>query len=296
MPGTLLISLDCEGKWGLADKPSMLESDLITDEGLRWAYSQLFSLLEENDLRATFAVVGLFVAGQESARAHLREMVSSPGSREWMKLPMKALQSKATDGWFYEELPRFVEQSGNHELASHGYSHTPFLSTGFTEDSAHYELSAMQRLSTERSWGIQSMVFPRNQVAFVHLLGQYGIRMYRSSFDGDGLTYRIGTLFSEFNIRARSEALPSRQVVPAGRFVNWRSGARRAIPPSVTTLRWKRILRHAAKTGQCAHLWFHPHNLITGKHQIALVSQILRMAGDHVRRGDLQSLQFRELL
>lgn len=295
MPGLLLVSLDCEGRWGMADDPRMLDAHAITDESLRWAYSQLFSLLEENELRATFAVVGLFVAGQESARAHIREVASIPARSDWMKIPTKALESRATDGWFYEDLPRLVKQSGQHELASHGFSHIPFLSRNFSEGLAHYELGAMQRLGEERSWEFESMVFPRNQVAFTNLLNQYGIKKYRASSEGDGLSHRIKSLSSEFNLRTRSESLESRQVVPAGYFVNWRSAARLVVPPSVTILRWKRILQHATKTEQCAHLWFHPHNLITGKHQVALVSEILRMAGSAVRRGHLEPRQFREL-
>ena len=295
MTGTLLISLDCEGKWGMADDPSMVGPHRITDESLRWAYSQLFSLLEKNGLRATFAIVGLFVAGQESTRAHFREMASSAAGRDWLTIPMKALESRSTDGWFFEELPRLVMQSGQHELASHGYSHLPFTSLGFTEELAHYELAAMQRLSHVHSLGIQSMVFPRNQVAYSHLLNQYGIQKFRPSTEGDGLTYRIGSLLREFNVRTASEILTDEQVVPAGHFVNWRSGARLVVPKPFTTFRWKRILQHAADTGRCAHLWFHPHNLITGKNQVSLVGDILRMAGDHVRRGDLKPRTFGEL-
>lgn len=292
MPGTLLISLDCEGKWGMADDPSMLESDPITNESLRWAYSKLFTLLEQYELRATFAVVGLFVAGQDATRAHLREMASSSACREWLKIPMEALESKATDGWFYEELPRLVKQSGQHELASHGYSHLPFTWQGFSDELAHYELSAMQRLSLENSWGVRSMVFPRNQVAFTHLLGQYGIERFRPSTEGEGLAHRIWSLLSEFNVRASSDLLTAGQAVPAGRFVNWRSGARLIVPPSVTILRWKRILTHAVRTGGCAHLWFHPHNLITGRDQDVLVAEILKMASSYVHHGDLNSKTF----
>lgn len=292
MTGTLLISLDCEGKWGMADDPSMVGPHRITDESLRWAYSQLFSLLEKNGLRATFAIVGLFVAGQESTRAHFQEMASSAAGRDWLTIPMKALESRSTDGWFFEELPRMVMQSGQHELASHGYSHLPFTSLGFTEELAHYELAAMQRLSHVHSLGIQSMVFPRNQVAYSHLLNQYGIQKFRPSTEGDGFTYRIGSLLREFNIRTSSEILTDEQVVPAGHFVNWRSGARLVVPPSVTLLRWKRILKHAVRTGRCAHLWFHPHNLINGRQQEALVAEILKAASSYVRQGDLNSQTF----
>jgi hypothetical protein len=279
----------------MADDPSMLGAHRITDESLRWAYSKLFTLLEQYDLRATFAVVGLFVAGQDATRAYLREMAPNSACREWLKIPMEALESKATDGWFFEELPQFVKQSGQHELASHGYSHLPFTWHGFGDDLAHHELSAMQRLSLENAWGIRSMVFPRNQVAFSHLLSQYGIEKFRPSRKGDGLAHRIGSLVGEFNVRAISETLTAGQAVPTGRFINWRSGARLVVPPPVTTFRWKRILQHAAETGRCAHLWFHPHNLITGKNQISLVGDILRMAGDHVRLGDLKPRTFGEL-
>jgi hypothetical protein len=153
----------------------------------------------------------------------------------------------------------------------------------------------MQKLSLENSWGIRSMVFPRNQVAFTHLLGQYGIERFRPSTEGDGLIYRIGSLLREFNVRTASEILMDGQAVPAGHFVNWRSGARLVVPPSVTLLRWKQILKHAARTGRCAHLWFHPHNLITGRQQEELVAEILKAASSYVCRGDLSSKTFRSL-
>jgi hypothetical protein len=295
MPGTLLISLDCEGKWGMADDPSMLGTHRITDESLRWAYSQLFTMLEENELRATFAVVGLFVAGPEATQAHIREMSSNAVCREWLTIPMQALESKATHGWFYEELPELILRSGTHQVASHGYSHLPFTSAGFTDEMAHHELAEMQSLSRRNSWGVTSMVFPRNQVAFTHLLSGYGIEKFRPSVDDDGIASRVGSLLKEFDVHAEAESFTDGQTVPAGRFINWRSGARLVVPPSVTKLRWKRILRNAVSTGRCAHLWFHPHNLITGRSQLALVGDILKMAGDHVRRGELESCTFGEV-
>ncbi len=295
MRGTLLISLDCEGKWGMADDPSMLGHQSITDNAIRWAYSQLLSLLEVNRLRATFAGVGLFMIGQERAIPYINELSQSRSHREWLAIPSTAVAIGDLDGWFYEDLPSLVSSSGDHELASHGFSHLPFGTDGISEDTARFELNTMQKLSDSGEWKIRSMVFPRNQVSFTNLLSEYGITKYRGGSVGDGTSHRLRMLGNEFKIWSKAESIFSGSEVPAGRFLNWRSGGRRVVPSNVTVRRWNQIMGHAARTGGCAHLWFHPHNLITGRNQLDLVSRVLRLAGEYVRKGHLYSTTFSEV-
>ena len=296
MTGTLLVSLDCEGRWGMADHDEMLGEHPISDTNIRLAYDFLFETLERLDIRGTFAVVGLFMAGKNEAEEYIHQVSTDPVSRRWLTKPQEAIKAGQTDGWFFEDLPNLVLKSGKHELASHGYSHMPFASEEFTSVNAHRELNAMRDLASRKGWNIQSMVFPRNQIAYTDLLGEYGIQKYRSSQENHSLVGRASSLVSEFNIFAQSDdPPPSNNTVSAGRFLNWRSGPRRLVPTRITVRRWKSILNDAVAHNRCAHLWFHPHNLITGTAQRELVANVLELAGASVKTGDLNSTTFSEI-
>ncbi len=296
MTGTLMVSLDCEGRWGMADHDEMLGQHPIGDKNLRLAYEFLFETLERLNIRATFAVVGLFVAGKNEAEDYIHQTSTDPVSQGWLTKPRKAIKNGQTDGWFFEDLPNLVLESGKHELASHGYSHLPFTSSAFTSVNAHRELNAMRDLASRKGWNIQTMVFPRNQIKHSDLLGEYGIQKYRASQENHSFVGRALSLVSEFNIFSQSDEPPSNNnTVSAGRFLNWRSGPRRLVSARVTVQRWKSILQHATKNDGCAHLWFHPHNLVTGRAQRELVTNVLELAGASVRSGDLHSATFSEV-
>ena len=57
MPGTFIISLDCEGKWGIADRDNRIESGFITRSALIRAYESLLRVLSVYEASATFAFV-----------------------------------------------------------------------------------------------------------------------------------------------------------------------------------------------------------------------------------------------
>ena len=59
--GQFVVSLDCEGKFGMADKISDFHNRHLTDQNLRKVYSGLVELFDRYEIRATFAFVGAFV-------------------------------------------------------------------------------------------------------------------------------------------------------------------------------------------------------------------------------------------
>lgn len=293
MPGTLLISLDCEGKWGMADDARVVSDQVLTHRSLVSTYERLLETLEKNELSATFAVVGLFVAGPDEATSHVSRALGDPLRTHWLKHARQALAQGSNDGWFLEELPNMLDRSGRHELASHGYSHLPFTIQGFTREHALEELTLMRDLVDRRSWSISSMVFPRNGIAHTSLLPEFGIDRYRNSPENDSFIARVRSLLSEYNVCASAEGLPIvAERVAGGRFLNWRRGARRMVPAQLTLSRWQQILEKASAGGRCAHMWFHPHNLITGYKQWDLVERVLGAAGKYVQDGRLVSRTF----
>lgn len=296
MTGSLLISLDCEGKWGFSDDPRIVDDTAISDSRLRDAYDFLFRSLEKHGLKATFAIVGLFAAGREKTVQFIREVGGEPGYQQWLTVPRLAMSSGRAEGWFLEDLPGRVMATSQHELASHGYSHLPFTFPEANELTVRHELAKMESISRDLNWGIESMVYPRNAVAYSEILGEYGIRRYRTSTEPVTFLERSWSLVGELNVWTASDQEPgSDGMISAGRFLNWRSGPRRIVPSRTTFLRWRNICRHAAKSGGCAHLWFHPHNLITGHRQYELVSEVFAEAGRFVQRRELRSLTFKEV-
>ena len=66
MTATFILSLDCEGKWGVADLLGSDHARQLTDDRLRKAYAEIVALLDEHQVPATFAFVGAFAQKPEA--------------------------------------------------------------------------------------------------------------------------------------------------------------------------------------------------------------------------------------
>jgi peptidoglycan/xylan/chitin deacetylase (PgdA/CDA1 family) len=287
MTAVFIVSIDCEGRWGMADR--VQEARLITDESLDAVYSMLFSTLDRYQIAATFAVVGLFAAGPEAVDQFARATADSPAHQRWLAAPVAAVRSGVTSGWFRQTLFDEVRSVGAHELATHGASHLPFDAVAVGEVERRLELDWSRRLGAERGVRFSTLVYPRNAVTQPDILGEYQIVGYRGVRRPSAVG-RVGHLLSEFNLLARAQPHtkpPSSAEIPSGSFLNWRHGLRAVVPPSVSIRRWRHILDDAERTDGVAHLWFHPHNLITAPTTAVLLDAILAMVHEREVAGSL---------
>jgi hypothetical protein len=62
----------------------------------------------------------------------------------------------------------------------------------------------------------------------------------------------------------------------------------------VTVARFEHLLDHAEASGGVAHMWLHPHNLITGKQQLELLNRVLKSVSIRQKRGSLSVLTMGE--
>ena len=85
------------------------------------------------------------------------------------------------DGWFYPKLIEDVQRFEIHEVSSHGYTHLPFHNEFVTRDTVKNELLTMNKFMQTKDVTLQSMIYPRNQVAHTDLLNEVGIHGYRDS-------------------------------------------------------------------------------------------------------------------
>jgi peptidoglycan/xylan/chitin deacetylase (PgdA/CDA1 family) len=287
MTAVFIVSIDCEGKWGMADRVD--EARSITDDSLDAVYAMLFSTLDRYQIAATFAVVGLFAAGPEAVDRFARATADSPAHRRWLAAPIAAVRSGVTSGWFRQSLFDEIRSVGAHELATHGASHLPFDAVDVGEAERRLELDWSRRLGAERGARFSTLVYPRNAVVQSDILGDYHITGYRGARKPTAMG-RLGHLLSEFNLLARAQSHsrpPWSGEIPCGIFLNWRHGLRATVPLSVSIRRWRHILDDAERTDGVAHLWFHPHNLITAPTTALLLDAVLAMVHEREVSGSV---------
>ena len=289
-----ILSFDCEGKWGMASDPAMVNSHAIGDTSLKWAYQQIFESLDKFSIPASFGVVGLFAQDLSAFKKFDAIHRNEPAYESWFQNPKTAFRAKQMDGWFYPTLIEDIQRFKIHEISSHSYTHLPFHNEIVTRETVENELLAMNQFMQTKDVSLQTMIYPRNQVAHTDLLQKFGISGYRDSNDSaSAYGSKVGTLVNELNVFSKSSAhaQPEEPIrIPAGYFLNWRNGPRLVIPPTITVRRFNHVLDHAEKIEGVVHMWLHPHNLITGKNQVQLFNRVIQSVARRQSRGSLSVL------
>ena len=283
-PGVLIVSLDCEGKWGMADHLSRLHHTHMTNARLSRAYQLLVDLFRNYEVSATFAYVMAFVLSP----AERREMADllEPGARAdpWMEHVWASWEAGWTEGWYLPDALDMVRNEGRHEIASHGFCHRPLDVRSISAHGAKSELAAAARAASLKGLAPTTFVYPRNQVGHLPALREAGFLGYRQGLpSGNSRLGRLVRLLQELNTsEAPQTVVPPRDdapiPIPGGFFFNWRRGARRGVPTHTTHLRWRNLLDRAAGEGGVVHLWLHPHNLATAPSTAGVLEKVVAYA------------------
>jgi peptidoglycan/xylan/chitin deacetylase (PgdA/CDA1 family) len=287
------LSLDCEGLWGMADQEKIVRGGDICQKSLQDAYGFIRRILDRNQVPATCAFVSAFAVGRETLRQHsslLQELAAS--SPSWFTHILPAVLQDHLDGWTGDEFYRDLHRDG-HEMAWHGATHLSLANS--TPDAAvELELLLAQRLFEVLGERPRTIVFPRNDIGHLPRLLASGFTCYRAGSTGHVLD-RLGQLARELNVRDRGNAeTPYTRdgwlVSPPGWFLNRPKGVRSLVPVAVTISRWRSMLNAAVADGKYVHMWFHPHNLITGPAMRDAFEAVMAHVGDLTRTGDLVAL------
>lgn len=278
MTARFILSLDCEGKWGVADMLTPFEHDALSTARLIDAYGMILALLDEYEVPATFAFVGLFGESQASLAALFPELDRlAERSPDYLGAALRDLRDGSRDGWSGKWAVEAVKGArAKHELALHGVTHTPWGS--IDRDFARDDLALLPLLQPALRQA-ETFVFPRNEVAHVDLLAGIGIKGYRLART---FRSRAASLASEFNLVSTPEdAIPPAGglcLIPAGYFVNWRHGARRLVPRSLSRLRARRMLLGAETRGRIVHYWLHPENVASAPATLDNLRDVIAIA------------------
>lgn len=278
----------------MADDAAMASNNPINGDSLTKAYTQIFEILERHKIAATFALVGLFAGGYEQYVDSRGELLDSEPHRDWLNVPERAFAAGFQDGWFYPELVNQIKARGNHEIASHSFTHLPLHNGGVAEKSFLTELKFVNQWKAQNSLELSTFIYPRNQIKFEEQLSNFDFLGYRQcDIQNSAYANRFQILQDECNIGRKSDkhSVSTRPIaIPPGTFLNWRHGPRRIIPKWVTLKRWSNVLDHAVFSGGVAHLWLHPHNLITARGQVELFEDAISRVAKAQNSGLIKSV------
>lgn len=282
MVARFILSFDCEGKWGVADHLTPQLHQQLSDASLARAYRELVGLLDDYNIAATFAFVGCYTVSKEKLDATLPALYALAQHFEDYLGPVLADYTDGSrEGWVGDwALDMVATARTPHELGLHGVTHVPWNHPAMNEARAREELALAYDAGFPITARTTTYIYPRNAVAYTHLLAERGIMAYREAKPRGS---RITSLLSEFDLFTKPEAdmafTTPPMPIPAGHFINWRYGLRKLVPVEVTRQRARAMLARAVKTNGVVHYWMHPENLASAPSTL----QVLKVILDEVR-------------
>ena len=272
--GALVISLDFELHWGMRDKErpdGPIRNALL---GAREAIPQMLECFQRFDVAATWATVGMLFALNSNELAAF-EPATRPGYLNSRLAPWDEPvgMSEADDPLhFAPSLIDAISRCPRQEIATHTYSHYYCLEAGQTVEAFDSDLSRATAIAARRGHAVRSIVFPRNQhnPEYADVLLEHGVVCYRGNprnwvYRGTSRAHRLGRLIdSVANLSGHNTIAWGDLAEPNTGLVNVpASFMLRPWSARIARLRERRLcacLTTAARRGEIAHLWWHPHN------------------------------------
>lgn len=264
--GAITLSVDAELAWGYHDwsaPPARLRD-------ARTGWRDAVDLFETHDVPATWAVVGhLFLEACDGTHP---EIPAPPG---WFDAdPGTSLAED--DLWYAPDLiERLSASTVDHEIACHTFSHVEMGAPETTRPVADAEIRACLAAAEDAGVGLESVVFPRNDVGHRDVLAEHGFECYRGRRPRPGYDDSpLRTLWKLVNWSVGGEVPPVVRPtvdefglvnVPASLYLFSFEGLPRAavkpVWPTPVVDVAKRGIDAACDADGLVHLWLHPHNL-----------------------------------
>jgi peptidoglycan/xylan/chitin deacetylase (PgdA/CDA1 family) len=278
--GNLCISLDFELMWGVRDKRTTDQygANII---GGRDVVRQMLDMFHQNDIRATWATVGLlFCETKEEMLASLPELQPTYADQQLSNYTYldEVGENESKDPYhFAPSLLAQVKACPGQEIATHTFSHYYCLEPGQTQAQFAADLDAAIKVAAKHQITFKSIVFPRNQYdeSSIAECARRGISVYRGNETAwmyrpgaradQTLTRRAVRLADAYlNLSGTNtvSVTPRKATtdVRSSRFLRPYSRQLRSLEP----LRLSRItasMTAAAERGETFHIWWHPHNM-----------------------------------
>jgi peptidoglycan/xylan/chitin deacetylase (PgdA/CDA1 family) len=301
----VVVSVDFERRWGVHHRLG-LDRDAYRDhlENAQAVVTSLLQLFAARSIRATWAVVGALACNDWDEYFH--RAPRPPAYQNPALAVSRRYAELDRDGHlhFAPELLRAVHKTAGQELGTHTFSHILMREPGVTADDVKADLEAVTRLWRQRFGAAPvSLVFPRNQVAFLSTVRSSGIRIWRGNelgwyYDCNETSKshpvaRARRLLDAINPRTRHACVVDGDMTRASVFL------RTNLPGPAWALHLARIRNEldALRPAQVFHIWWHDHNFGANlERRMSRVEQVCDMIAERCARGPLVSASMGDLL
>jgi hypothetical protein len=315
--GVFVVSLDFEGYWGMRHQPWVNSYSENLAAAPRAAVAML-DLFRAREIHCTWAIVGILFA---ETRADLDTTIPHrrPAYKDSRLSPYEELSRLELNGHggplkTAPAVIRKIRESPGQEIATHTFSHFFCHAAGQTLDDFTADMEAARKIAAKFDVRFSSIVFPRNQcnAEYLDVLTRFGITSYRGT-ESSWLyrrpshprlipIQRLLRLLDNYvsltghNTHAMPVGNPRLPVnLPSSRFLRPFMPSLRVLEP-LRLARIKRALRHAARSGEIFHLWWHPHNFGKNLSQnLELLDRILEYYGHLKAEYGMKSMNMSEV-
>jgi peptidoglycan/xylan/chitin deacetylase (PgdA/CDA1 family) len=278
-PGSLVISLDFELRWGTRDLKKPASAAHLLNS--RDVVCRLLDLFESRQISATWATVGLLFAESREEVSRFGPDLLPAYERARLNPYAEQIGSDEHDDplHYAPSLIRRIQACPLQEIGTHTFSHYYCCEPGQTTAQFEADLQSAVRIAAARGIRLRSIVFPRNQVNrdVLPVLVRNGIQIFRgtarswlheaSSFASQRLLHKRALRLADAYLPIAGqdvvdwpvEAADHLYDVPASRYF-------RPYTPSLAPLAGRALRRIkdgmdlAARTGRIYHIWFHPED------------------------------------
>jgi peptidoglycan/xylan/chitin deacetylase (PgdA/CDA1 family) len=300
----VVISLDFELRWGMHDRLGFnMDRKRASLEGAWQATDGLLKLFSSYGIRATWACVGALGCANWN-----EYFARAPQPPHYLNSQLQVKQQYAEldpngELHFAPALLRQIVATPGQELGTHTFSHLFAREPGVNSQDFKNDLEAVFLLWMERFGFVpKSLVFPRNQYAFLDTIEDCNIKIWRGN---PSLWYyectdsRTNRLFPR-SLRFKDSVNPYLKLScpTEQRMTRATLFLRTDLPEAIWRLHKARIRREidGVCAGEVFHLWWHPENLgCDTKLRLARVSEILDMIAEKIKRTGLTTHSMEEL-
>lgn len=301
----LVISLDCEGKWGMADRPSE-RRDFVKTQDLIDCYLRILDVFDKFGAKATFAFVSALCLAPEELGHALSGVDLRYNAKNWLDAPLTEIRAGNCDGWAAPLLIHLVRERGRHHICTHGGTHLPYSNEKTPRESVLWDIGFARDVHSRLDLGWDTIVFPRNIEGHFISIAASGIRGYRSTDPAERISGQIGKMYRVANEFINGDRFglwgadsytqsPLCSLSP-GKFINARIGFRKHVNLDQTINRIRKLLDFACANSRVVHMYTHPHNFISDPGMYIKLESILAIASRLVSDGRLQIITMRDEL
>ena len=280
--GVLIISLDFELLWGMADHEPLESAGRFAE--VHSIVPRILDLFKKYEIHATWATVGALMAhDDEEFFRFLPETLPEQTEYVLKRIglhPSYRTNTVPRDAVFAPELVKMILDTPGQEVGSHTYTHYYCNLGSSRPEDFRNEIVATNQIASRNGISCKSVVFPRNRfsMGYIATLSKEGIVAFRGHERDSWLkvfaniNWKLFRLFDKLDNYLpleRNMTYPFEDLRMINKVVNVNSS--RFFKPYTKRLskletlkrnRFKRELKKAAIKGEIYHIYWHPHNFL----------------------------------